>query len=160
MGCWVLNKRTVIEDIEFDERADGGELVVSRLRPGRGVSCWCGRCGRKALWYDRGEGRRRWRALDWGAVQVLLEADAPRVNCPAHGPTVAAVPWARHRAGHTGPSTAGGLAGGGVLEIRGGRADADRLAHRRAIVARVLADTDKRVDRFAGLCRIGIDEIS
>ena len=39
--------------------------------------------------------------LDWGTVQVVLEADAPRVNCPTHGPTVVAVPWARHHAGHT-----------------------------------------------------------
>ena len=38
--------------------------------------------------------------------------------------------------------------------------DADRLAHRGAIVARVWADTEKRVDRFANLRRIGIDEIS
>jgi transposase len=29
-----------------------------------------------------------------------------------------------------------------------------------AIVARVWADTDKRIDRFADLRRIGIDEIS
>ena len=49
--------------------------------------------------YDRGEGRRRWRALDAGTLQVFLEADAPRVHCPEHGVTVAAVPWARHDAG-------------------------------------------------------------
>jgi len=30
-----------------------------------------------------------------------LQSDAPRVNCPEHGPTVAQVPWARHGAGHT-----------------------------------------------------------
>ena len=34
-------------------------------------------------------------------MQVVLEAEAPRVNCPEHGPTVVAVPWARHHAGHT-----------------------------------------------------------
>ena len=86
-GLLGVDKRTVIEDIEFDEEgADGAQLVVARVRPGRGVSRRCGRCGRKAPWYDRGEGRRRWRGLDWGTVQVVLEADAPRVNCPAHGP--------------------------------------------------------------------------
>jgi transposase len=26
----------------------------------------------------------------------MLEADVPRVNCRQHGPTVIAVPWARH----------------------------------------------------------------
>ena len=46
-----------------------------------------------------GEGRRRWRALDLGTVQAVVEADAPRVRCPEHG--VVAVPWARHGAGHT-----------------------------------------------------------
>jgi transposase len=39
--------------------------------------------------------------LDAGPVRVVLEADARRVNCPEHGPTVMAVPWARHDAGHT-----------------------------------------------------------
>ena len=101
-GLLGVDKRTVIEDIEFDqEGADGAQLVVARVRPRRGVSLRCARCGRKAPWYDLGEGRRRWRALDWGTVQAVLEADAPRVHCPAHGPTVVAVPWARHHAGHT-----------------------------------------------------------
>ena len=44
--------------------------------------------------YDQGQGRRRWRALDLGTVQAVLEADAPRVRCPAHGVVAAAVPWA------------------------------------------------------------------
>jgi hypothetical protein len=30
--------------------------------------------------------------LGLGTIQVMLEADAPRVNCPEHGPTVAALP--------------------------------------------------------------------
>src|SRR6476646_1686485 len=83
------------------EDADGDTLVVARVRPRSGVSRRWGRCGCRAPWYDRGAGRRRWRGLDWGTVQVVLEADAPRVNCPSHGPTVVAVPWARHHAGHT-----------------------------------------------------------
>ena len=32
---------------------------------------------------------------------VFIEADAPRVTCRDHGVVVAAVPWARHGAGHT-----------------------------------------------------------
>ena len=38
-----------------------------------------------------------------GQVPAVVEADAPRVRCPdpEHGVVVAAVPWARHRAGHT-----------------------------------------------------------
>jgi hypothetical protein len=46
--------------------------------------------------YDRGGGRRRWRHLDVGFAICELVADAPRVACPDHGPTVPEVPWARH----------------------------------------------------------------
>ena len=161
-GLLGVDKRTVIEDIEFDqEGADGVQLVVARVRPRSGVSRRCGRCGRRAPWYDRGEGRRRWRGLDWGTVQVVLEADAPRVNCPAHGPTVVAVPWARHHAGHTlgFDDTVAWLA---VACSKTAVCELMRIAWRTvgAIVARVWADADKTVDRFANLRRIGIDEIS
>lgn len=164
-----VDQRTVIEDIEFEEPegfedaddAGGGALVVARVRPRSGVSRRCGLCGRRGPWYDRGEGRRRWRGLDWGTVQVVLEADAPRVNCPEHGPTVVAVPWARHRAGHTlaFDATVAWLA---VACSKTAVCELMRIAWRSvgAIVARVWADTDKTVDRFADLRRIGIDEIS
>jgi transposase len=160
-----VDQRTVIEDIEFEEfevdEADGGTLVVARVRSRSPVSRRCGRCGRRASWYDRGEGRRRWRGLDWGTVQVVLEAEAPRVNCPEHGPTVVAVPWARHRAGHTlaFDDTVAWLA---VACSKTAVCELMRIAWRTvgAIVARVWADTEKTFDRFAGLRRIGIDEIS
>ena len=134
---------------------------MARVRPRSGVSRRCGRCGRRAPWYDRGAGRRRWRGLDWGTVQVFLEADAPRVNCPADGPTVVAVPWARHHAGHTYAfdDTVAWLA---VACSKTAVCELMRVAWRTvgAIVARVWADAEKTVDRFAGLRRIGIDEIS
>lgn len=164
-----VDQRTVIEDIEFEEPegfdeaddAGGGTLVVARVRPRSGVSRRCGRCGRRGPWYDRGEGTRRWRGLDWGTVQVVLEADAPRVSCPEHGPTVVAVPWARHRAGHTlaFDATVAWLA---VACSKTAVCELMRIAWRSvgAIVARVWEDTEKSVDRFADLRRIGIDEIS
>jgi transposase len=93
-----VDRATVIERVEVDERANA---VIAHVRPRRGSKRRCGRCGRVAPLYDRGEGRRRWRAIDLGAVMCLLESDAPRVHCPTHGPTVAQVPWARHGAGHT-----------------------------------------------------------
>lgn len=37
---------------------------------------------------------------DLGTTKAYLEADAPRVRCPEHGVVVAAMPWARHGAGH------------------------------------------------------------
>jgi transposase len=91
-------ERTVVEGVAFDE--DEG-LLVAYVRPRKGSRQRCGRCGRRGVWYDRGECRRRWRSLDAGPVRVVLEADAARVNCPEHGPTVTQMPWARHDAGHT-----------------------------------------------------------
>jgi transposase len=76
-------------------RGDRGEIEVfvrvKQRRRGR-----CGRCGELASWLDNGGGLRRWRHLDAGMVKVWIVALARRVDCPACGPTVAAVPWARH----------------------------------------------------------------
>ena len=91
-------EKTVIEGIEFDQDE---ELLVAHVRARKRARGRCGRCGRSSPGYDRGQGRRRWRALDLGTVRVVLEGEAPRVSCREHGPTVAAVPWARHGAGHT-----------------------------------------------------------
>jgi transposase len=77
-------EKTVIEGVELDDR----DAVVVRVRPTRTMRSRGGRCGRRCAVYDRGEGRRRWRALDEGTVQVWVEADMPRVRCPEHGPTV------------------------------------------------------------------------
>jgi transposase len=151
-------EKAVVEGLEYVEDE---QVVVARVRPVRRASSRCGRCDRRSPWYDRGQGRRRWRALDLGTVQVWLEADAPRVNCREHGPTVAAVPWARHGAGHTRVFDeqvawlATQCSKTAVTELM-------RIAWRTvgAILARVWADVEARHDRFAGLRRIGIDEIS
>jgi transposase len=151
-------ENTVIEDVEFDEEA---EVVVAHVRPRRAGRGRCGRCGDRAPWFDRGEGRRRWRALDLGTVPVFIEADAPRVNCAVHGPTVRQVPWARHSAGHTYVFDqqvawlATQCSKTAITQLM-------RIAWRTvgAIIARVWADTAADIDTFAGLRRIGIDEIS
>jgi transposase len=93
-----LCDKTVLEDIEHDE--DVG-VVIAHVRPKSRWTRRCGRCDRRSSRFDNGDGRRRWRGLDLGTVQVFLEADAPRVLCRRHGVTVAAVPWARHGARHT-----------------------------------------------------------
>ena len=151
-------EKTVVEEIEFDEDE---QRLVAHVRPGKRAGGRCGRCGRRCPGYDAGEGRRRWRALDLGTVQVWLEADAPRVNCGEHGPTVAAVPWARHAAGHTTVFDeqvawlATQCSKSAVTELM-------RIAWRTvgSIITRVWADTEALHDRFAGLRRLGIDEIS
>ena len=153
-------EKAVVEEVEFDEEK---QLLVAHVRPrSRARSrARCGRCDRRSPAYDRGEGRRRWRALDLGTIAVVLEADAPRVGCAEHGPTVAAVPWARHGAGHTYVFDeqvawlATQCSKTAVTELM-------RVAWRTvgAIITRVWADVEALHDRFAGLSRIGIDEIS
>jgi transposase len=149
---------TTVEDVCFDE--DAGALVVS-VRPHRRVQRRCGRCGQRGPLYDRGEGRRRWRGLDLGTIPVWLEADAPRVSCRVHGPTVVQFPWARHGAGHSRDfdATVAWLA---VRTSKSAACELMRIAWRTvgAIIARVQADVDADVDRLDGLRRIGIDEIS
>jgi transposase len=150
--------RTVIERVEFDDELDA---VVVSVRPNKAARRRCGRCGKRASWYDRGEGRRRWRGLDLGEVRVFLEADAPRVSCPTHGVTVVQVPWARHNTGHTYAfdDTVAWLV---VQCSKSALVELLRIAWRTvgAIITRVQADIDATVDRFADLRRIGIDEIS
>lgn len=151
-------EKTVIEGLEFDEDA---ELVVAHVRPTRSARGRCGVCRRRCPGYDGGGGRRRWRGLDLGAVRVVLEADAPRVSCLEHGVVVASVPWARHGAGHTYAfdDTVAWLA---VQCSKTAVRQLLRIAWRTvgAIITRVAEDALAGTDRFAGLRRIGIDEIS
>jgi transposase len=75
-------ERTLVESVEYDE--DEGALIVS-VQPNWHERGRCGRCRRRSSGCDGGEGRRRWRALDLGTVQVFVEAEAPRVECKEHG---------------------------------------------------------------------------
>ena len=150
-------EKTVVEDVEFD---DDAEVVVVRVRP-RAGRARCGRCLRRSPAYDRGEGRRRWRGLDLGTIPVWLEADAPRVDCAEHGVTVRAVPWARHGAGHT-IAFDEQVAWLATQCSKTAITELMRIAWRTvgSIITRVWADMEALHDRFAGLRRIGVDEIS
>ncbi len=161
-GLWrgILGvEKTVIEDVAFDE--DDGFVVVS-VRPVARQRNRCGRCLRRCRGYDQGRGvRRRWRALDLGTIQTWLEADSVRVQCREHGVMVAHVPWARHDAGHTHAfdDTVAWLA---TQTSKTAVTQLMRIAWRTvgSIITRVWADADALFDRFDGLKRIGIDEIS
>ena len=150
--------RTVVEAVDFD---DDAQAIVVSVRPVAKARGRCGSCGRRSPRYDLGDGRRRWRALDLGTTKVFLEAAAPRVRCRTHGVTVAAVPWARHGAGHTRDfdDMAAWLA---VRTSKSAVMELLRVAWRTvgSIVTRVNADVDATIDRLDGLRRIGIDEIS
>ncbi|MGZ5395591.1 MAG: ISL3 family transposase [Mycobacterium sp.] len=151
-------ENTVVEDIRFDDQT---QILVVHVRPRQLGQGRCGICGSRASWYDRGQGRRQWRGLDVGTVQVFLEADVPRVNCSVHGPTVRQVCWARHGAGHT-RSFDQQVAWLATQCSKKAITELMRIAWRTvgSIIARVWADTAAGFDALAGLTRIGIDEIS
>ncbi len=151
-------EKSVIERIEFDEDA---ELLVAHVRPVSRQRGRCGVCRRRSPGYDSGAGRRRWRTLDLGTVRAELEAEAPRVRCPEHGVVVAAVPWARHDAGHT-YAFDEQVAWLATQSSKSTVTALMRIAWRTvgSIITRVWADVEAAHDRLAGLRRIGIDEIS
>ena len=151
-------EKTTVDKIVFDEDK---QLLVAHVKPHEGQRRRCPVCLRRCPLYDRGDGRRRWRALDLGTMRAELEADSPRITCRAHGVLVAAVPWARHHAGHTrffDDQVA-------WLAVQASKTAVTKLMRIAwltvgAIITRVVADIDATVDRLEGLRRIGIDEIS
>ena len=160
LGFAEYRRRVVIESIDFDP--DREEIVAS-VRPRRNARRRCGVCGRSSPGYDRGRstGRRRWRGLDAGTVQVFIEAEASRVRCRDHGVVASVVPWARHRSRFTRDfeDTIGWLA---TATSKTAVTELMRVGWRTVggIVERIQVEIDGQVDRLAGLRRIGIDEIS
>lgn len=151
-------EKAVLERVEFDEDA---QVLVAHVRPAARQRGRCGVCGRRSPRYDAGPGRRRWRALDLGTIRAELEAASPRVRCHDHGVVVASVPWARHDAGHT-RAFDDQVAWLATQSSKTTVTELMRIAWRTvgSIIARVWADIDATHDRFEGLRRIGIDEIS
>jgi transposase len=153
-------ERTVVEEV-YVHPVEPVKVVL--VRPDRR---WqrrprCGVCRQRAPLYDRGR-RRRWRSLDEGLLQVYFEADLPRVACPEHGVAIAAVPWARHGAGHTIPfdETVAWFAPGASKKLISVllRINWHTVG---SVLQRVMAERDGQDgDRLAGITRIGIDEVS
>jgi len=150
-------ERAVVEAVLVEDDA-----VVVRVRSRRRDGSRCGLCGSRARGYDRGEGVRRWRALDLGTSKAFVEAEAPRVECRRHGVVVARTAWARHGsrfrrafeqqvawlARHCSKSA--------ICELV--RISWPTVGR---IVERVAADERRRQgDPLEGLRRIGIDELS
>jgi transposase len=148
----------VVEDVDLDP--DRG-VIVARVRVRKGARLCCSRCLRRCPRYDRGEGRRRWRHLDAGVLQVWIEAEAPRVACPHCGVNVAHIPWARAGAGHT-VAFDQQVAWLATHTGKSAIAALIRIAWRTvgSIVARYWQDVEDVFDRFEGITRIGIDEIA
>lgn len=94
-------------------------------------------------------------------TRCVLEDNAPRVNCPHHGVTVAKVAWARHGARHC-RAFDDQVA---WLQVHTSKTAVTMLMRIAwvtvgAIAARVVAESRAEADPFEGLSRIGIDEIS
>ncbi len=147
----------MVEGVEVSE-----EGLVVRVRPRRGDVARCGVCGRRSPGYDRGEGRRRWRALDFGARKAFVKAQAPRVACREHGVVVARVPWARHGSWFT-REFEDQVAWLTTQCSKSAVCELMRVSWLTVgrIIERVVADESAhRADPLAGLRRIGIDELS
>lgn len=65
-------------------------VVVAGYKPGTPFPC--PHCAAPCGVYDHR--KRRWRHLDTCQLQTIIEAEVPRVDCPEHGVTQVAVPWA------------------------------------------------------------------
>jgi len=148
----------VVEGVEVDERLGA---VVGRVRPRRDQRRRCGVCGRRCSLYDRGDGRRLWRACDLGATMAFVEAEAPRVNCPKHGVVVARVPWARHGSRFT-KDFEDQCAWLAVHVSKTALAELLRITWRTVgrIIGCVVEERSAEVDHLEGLRKIGIDEVS
>jgi len=162
-----VERRVVFEGAEFEVQRRGRlrvrevEVLVVRVRPDARRKKRCGICRARCPGYDGGRGRRRWRALDLGLVEVYLEAEAPRVRCRSHGVVVAHVPWARHGSSFTTSfeDTCAWLTARASMSAV---ADYLRTTWQSvdAIVGRVVDELAGGRDMLAGLRRVGVDELA
>jgi transposase len=154
-------EHTVIESVDLQSDGPGQEVLVARVRVKAGAARRCSRCRRRCPGYDTSPAPRRWRGLDLGTTRVYLQARTCRVSCREHGVVVAALPWARPGSRFTTAfeDTTAWLVCHATLSVV---AMLLRVAWRSVadIVTRVVTDRAVRIDRLAGLRRIGIDEIS
>ena len=148
----------VVEAVELEE---GLGVAMAHVRVRRGQGRRCGVCGRRCSLYDRGEGRRRWRACDLGTTMAFVKAEAPRVSCPKHGIVVARVPWARHDSRFT-KDFEDQCAWLAVHVSKTTLAELARITWRTVgrIIGRVVEERSAEIDRLDGLSKIGIDEVS
>lgn len=155
-----VSSAVVIEDWTLDFGDDERPLLRVGVRARKRRRGGCGRCGARAPWYDRGDGRRRWRHIDIGFARCELVADAPRVDCAQCGPTVAALAWARHSARLTRAFE--------DLVVYDALASSKEAAAQRhgttwrtvdGACVRVVEEALGRVDLLDGLVAISIDEV-
>lgn len=120
----------------------------------------CGRCGVLGPWFDNGDGARSWRHIDAGFATVELQAVARRVECSSCGPTVAAVPWARHDSAFT-RAFEDLVVHDAIVGNKQAAADRYGISWRAVnnMCIRVATEALGRVDLLDGLVAIAIDEV-
>lgn len=146
--------RAVIEDVFLEQ-----EALIIAVRAKAREQGRCPYCGQRSAGYDLGDGRRRWRAIDFANHAPLL-GGAPRVRCKVHGVVVAAVPWARHRSWFT-IAFEDQVAWLAVHTNKTAVSELMRISLRAVgtVIERVAAEGLSGRDMLAGLSRIGIDEL-
>ncbi len=146
--------------IEADGVPGGRPCLQVRVRRRAGRRGACGRCGTASTWFDQGDGQRRWRHVDVGYATCVLIADAPRVDCPVHGPTVVAMPWARHDSAFT-AALEDLVVHDAVVANKQAAADRHGLSWRAVNNAcvRLAQEALGRVDLLDGLVAVAIDEV-
>ncbi len=143
------------------ELHDGARPCLDvRVRAKAGQRGRCGRCGAVAPWYDHGGGERRWRHVDVGFATCELVAEAPRVSCPTHGPTVVAVAWARHDSAFS-RAFEDLVVHDAIVGNKQAAADRYGISWRAVNNAcvRVATEALGRIDLLGGLVAIAIDEV-
>ena len=130
-----------------------------QVRPRRRRRGRCGRCGELGSWFDRGDGMRSWRHVDAGFATVELVGLARRVRCGSCGPTVAAVPWARHDTAFT-RAFEDLVVHDAIVGNKQAAADRYGVSWRAVnnMCRRVAEEALDRIDLLDGLVAIAIDE--
>ena len=145
----------------------GGEVVAGErpvlrvhVRPKQRRRGRCGRCGELAAWFDNGDGVRSWRHLDAGFPTVELVGLARRVECGSCGPTVAALPWARHASAFT-RAFEDLVVHDAIVGNKQAAADRYGTSWRAVnnMCVRVANEALGRVDLLDGLVAVAIDEV-
>ena len=151
-------RETVIRAAELIEGERPKLRVWVRVRVAR--RGYCGRCGELASFYDQGGGERRWRHIDIGYATCELIGPAPRVDCPNCGPTVIAVPWARHDSAFT-RAFEDLVVHDAIVGNKQAAADRYQVSWRavNGMCVRIATEALGRVDLLDGLIAIAIDEV-
>lgn len=120
----------------------------------------CGRCGARSPWFDQGDGTRLWRHVDAGFATVEIVGAARRVNCVSCGPTVAAVPWARHASAFT-AAFEDLVVHDAITGNKQAAADRYGISWRAVdnMCVRLATEALGRVDLLDGLIAVAIDEV-